>query len=107
MVLSIGQKSVKAGSLPSWGIKNANITISSKASKGIYSGIWSNPRLCVFEGEKRMIQIFKKIDENNFQLVEEMQDDLALAQRLIDLRKDGSEYRAEKKEGSTSTVLQD
>lgn len=52
-----------------------------------------------------MIQIFKKVDEMNWQLIEEMQDDLALAQRLIDLRKDGSEYRSEKKEGSVSSIL--
>ena len=54
-----------------------------------------------------MIQIFKKTEDESYQLIEEMQDDLALAQRLIDLRMDGSEYRAEKKEGSVSTVLQD
>lgn len=52
-----------------------------------------------------MIQIFKKIDDINYQLIEEMQDDLALAQRLIDLRMDGSEYRAEKKDGSVSSIL--
>lgn len=52
-----------------------------------------------------MIQIFKKVDEMNWQLIEEMQDDLALAQRLLDLRKDGSEYRAEKKDGSVSSIL--
>lgn len=52
-----------------------------------------------------MIQIFKKVDEMNWQLIEEMQDDLALAQRLLDLRKDGSEYRAEDKNELGSRIL--
>lgn len=52
-----------------------------------------------------MIQIFKKIDDMNYQLIEEMQDDLALAQRLIDLRMDGSEYRAEDKNELGSQIL--
>jgi len=52
-----------------------------------------------------MITIWKKADENNWQLIEEMQDDLALAQRLIDLRKDGSEYQAEERKGSESRIL--
>jgi hypothetical protein len=57
-----------------------------------------------------MFQVFKKKTDSNdnesWELVESMEDDLALAQRLIDLRIDGSEYRAEKKEGSTSTILE-
>ena len=52
-----------------------------------------------------MITVWKKLENESWELVEAMEDDLALAQRLIDLRMDGSEYRAEKKEGSTSTIL--
>jgi hypothetical protein len=56
-----------------------------------------------------MFQVFKKqIDSNQnefWELVEQMEDDLALAQRLIDLRMDGSEYRAEVREGSCSMIL--
>ncbi len=54
-----------------------------------------------------MIQIFKKVvDENEYwTLVEEMQDDLALAQRLLELRQDGNQYRAEKRDGGFSSVL--
>lgn len=42
-----------------------------------------------------MITIWKQVSENEWQLVEELQDDLALAQRLADLQ-DGV-YKAEKK----------
>ena len=52
-----------------------------------------------------MIQIFKKTEDESYQLIEEMQDDLALAQRLLDLRKDGSEYRAEDKNELGSQIL--
>ena len=54
-----------------------------------------------------MIQIFKKVvDENEYwTLVEEMQDDLTLAQRLLELREDGNEYIAEKRDGCFSSVL--
>lgn len=54
-----------------------------------------------------MIQIFKKVvDENEYwTLVEEMQDDLTLAQRLLELRQDGNEYIAEKRDGYFSSVL--
>jgi len=52
-----------------------------------------------------MITIWKKEDEMNWKLIEEMEDDLVLADRLIQLRQDGNEYRAEKREGGFSSVL--
>lgn len=52
-----------------------------------------------------MFTVWKKLDEQNWEFIEEMQDDLALAQRLIDLRQDGNEYRAEKRDGCFSSVL--
>lgn len=52
-----------------------------------------------------MISIWKLIGES-WELVEEMQDDLALAQRLNELRQDGGEYRAEKRNGGLSSVLE-
>ncbi len=52
-----------------------------------------------------MITVWKKLENESWELVESMEDDLALAQKLIDLRMDGSEYRAEKREGSTSMIL--
>ena len=53
-----------------------------------------------------MISIWK-LDGDSWELVEEMQDDLALAQRLSELRLDGYEYRAEKRDGGFATVLED
>ena len=53
-----------------------------------------------------MISIWK-LDGDSWELVEEMQDDLALAQRLSELRLDGSEYRAEKRDGGFAAVLGD
>lgn len=53
-----------------------------------------------------MISIWKKLDEQSWQLIEEMEDDLALAGRLIDLRVDGNEYRAEKRDGTMSEILE-
>lgn len=55
-----------------------------------------------------MYQIFKKVvDQNEYwTLVEEMQDDLALVQRIAELRLDGSEYVAEKRDGCFSSVLE-
>lgn len=53
-----------------------------------------------------MFSIWKKVSEESWELVEEMQDDLALAQRLSDLRLDGSEYRAEKKDSFGSQILE-
>jgi len=53
-----------------------------------------------------MFSIWKKVSDESWELVEEMQDDLALAQRLIDLRIDGNEYRAEKRNGGFATVLE-
>lgn len=52
-----------------------------------------------------MISIWKMIDDQNWELIEEMEDDLTLAQRLIDLRQDGNEYRAEKRDGGFSSIL--
>jgi hypothetical protein len=44
-----------------------------------------------------MIKIFKKINDQNeyWTLIEELSDDLALAQRMAELSQDGNEYRAE------------
>jgi len=53
-----------------------------------------------------MISIWKKINEESWQLVEEMTDDLALAQRIIELRQDGNEYRAEKHNGGFASILE-
>jgi len=52
-----------------------------------------------------MISIWKLIDES-WQIVEEMQNDLTLVQRLSELRQDGNEYRAEKRIGGFATVLE-
>jgi hypothetical protein len=52
-----------------------------------------------------MITIWVKRNENLWELVEELQDDLALAQRIVDLRMDGSDYRAEKVTELSSTIL--
>ena len=53
-----------------------------------------------------MFSIWKMINAETWELVEEMQDDLALAQRLSELRLDGETYQAEKKDGGFSTVLE-
>lgn len=53
-----------------------------------------------------MFTIWKMISPENWELIEELQDDLALAQRLAELRQDGSTYQAEKKDGGFSTVLE-
>ena len=52
-----------------------------------------------------MFSIWKKVSEESWELVEEMQDDLALAQRLSELRLDGLDYRAEKKDSFGSQIL--
>jgi len=52
-----------------------------------------------------MISIWKLTGES-WELVEEMQDDLALAQRINELRQDGGEYRSEKRSGGFSSVLE-
>lgn len=52
-----------------------------------------------------MITIWKKVSNDSWELVEELQDDLALAQRLIDLRVDNEEIRAEKRNELCSEVL--
>jgi hypothetical protein len=54
-----------------------------------------------------MFSIWKKVSDESWELVEEMMDDLALAQRLSELRTDGSEYRAEKRDGSSASVLEE
>lgn len=54
-----------------------------------------------------MFSIWKMVNESSWELVEELQDDLALAQRLSDLRSDGQEYRAEKRIESQSEILGD
>lgn len=53
-----------------------------------------------------MFSIWKKINEESWELVEELQDDLALAQRISELRLDGIEYRAEKRDGGFASVLE-
>ena len=50
-------------------------------------------------------QIFTKLNEESWKLVEECEDDLVLADRLLQLRKDGKEYRAEKRDGFFATIL--
>jgi len=52
-----------------------------------------------------MITIWRKLDEQTAELVEAMEDDLALAQRLLELRKDGKIYHAEKHENGMTVVL--
>lgn len=51
-----------------------------------------------------MISIWKKVGES-WELVEELQDDLALAARINELRSDGGEYQAEKKNELGSQIL--
>ncbi len=52
-----------------------------------------------------MISIWRLVNDS-WEMVEEMEDDLALAQRLIELRQDGNTYRAEKRTGGFSSVLE-
>lgn len=52
-----------------------------------------------------MITVWKRTNDS-WELVEELQDDLALAQRLNELRQDGGEYRAEKRDGCFSSILE-
>jgi hypothetical protein len=52
-----------------------------------------------------MISIWRFVNDS-WEIVEEMEDDLALAQRLIELRQDGNIYRAEKRTGGFSSVLE-
>lgn len=51
-----------------------------------------------------MVTIWK-MSGDAWELVEELQDDLALAQRLSELRQDGNEYRAEKRDDFGATIL--
>jgi len=52
-----------------------------------------------------MITIWKMIDEISWEFVEEITDESLLAQRLSDLRLDGNQYRAEKRDGGFSSIL--
>lgn len=52
-----------------------------------------------------MISIWRLFNDS-WEMVEEMGDDLALAQRLAELRQDGNEYRAEKRDGGFASVLE-
>lgn len=52
-----------------------------------------------------MISIWK-LENNSWVLIEELSDDLALADRINQLRQDGGEYRAEKREGGFASVLE-
>lgn len=52
-----------------------------------------------------MITVWKKVSDVSWELVEEMADELLLAQRLEELRVDGSEYRAERKLPVGSCIL--
>jgi hypothetical protein len=52
-----------------------------------------------------MISIWHLVNDS-WELVEEMTDDLALAQRISELRQDGSQYRAEKREAGFSSILE-
>jgi hypothetical protein len=53
-----------------------------------------------------MISIWQLVDDS-WQIVEEMEDDLALAQRLEELRNNGGQYRAEKRTGGFASILGD
>ena len=62
-------------------------------------------RLCWIKGEEYMIQIFKKVDEMNWQLVS-VHETLSEAEaQLFALRTGEGEFRAEKREGSASSIL--
>ena len=52
-----------------------------------------------------MITIWRKLDEQTAELVEAMEDNLPLAQRLLELRKDGKIYHAEKHEKGMTVLL--
>ena len=52
-----------------------------------------------------MISIWK-LENNSWVLIEELSDDLVLADRINQLRQDGGEYRAEKREGGFASVLE-
>lgn len=54
-----------------------------------------------------MFTIWKQVSHESWELVEELHDDLALAQRLSDLRLDGNTYRAEAKDAFGSRILED
>lgn len=47
-----------------------------------------------------------KQNGDSWELIEEMEDDLILADRMIQLRQDGNEYRAEKRDGGFASVLE-
>ena len=53
-----------------------------------------------------MFTVWKQISTDSWELVEELSDDLALSERINELRADGGEYRAEKRDGGFATVLE-
>jgi hypothetical protein len=53
-----------------------------------------------------MITIWKKVSEESFELVEQFTGDIpALMARLVELRADGSEYRAEQRTECFSLIF--
>jgi hypothetical protein len=52
-----------------------------------------------------MVSIWKKVSEESWEYVEDCIEESALYPRLEQLRLDGSEYRAEKRDGGFATVL--
>lgn len=51
-----------------------------------------------------MISIWK-LTADSWEFVEEVLDENTLTQRLSDLRQDGNEYRAEKRDGGLASIL--
>jgi hypothetical protein len=52
-----------------------------------------------------MFSIWKKVSDESWEYVEDCIEESALYPRLEELRLDGNEYRAEKRDGGFSTVL--
>jgi hypothetical protein len=52
-----------------------------------------------------MFSIWKKVSEESWEYMEDCIEESALYPRLEELRLDGNEYRAEKRDGGFSTVL--
>jgi hypothetical protein len=50
-------------------------------------------------------QIFMKKSDEEWTLIEECMDDLVLADRMIQLRSDGGEYKAEERDGNSAREL--
>ena len=54
-----------------------------------------------------MITIWKLNKElNSWELIEEVEDELNLSNRINELRQDSEDYRAEKRDGGFSSVLE-